>query len=76
LSVADWAKESFELAKSVVYVNATLPHVTKTEALANPRSVPELPAGYQKQALATADERMALAGYRLAAVLEQVAKGL
>ncbi len=76
LSVADWARESFELAKTVAYMNAALPHVTKTEALANPRSVPELPAGYQKQALATADERMALAGYRLAAVLEQVAKGL
>ncbi|MGD0463400.1 MAG: S1/P1 nuclease [Tepidisphaeraceae bacterium] len=76
LSVLDWAKESFDLAKSVVYINGTLPHVTKTEAISDPNSVPELPAGYPQQALATADERMALAGYRLAAVLEQVAKGL
>jgi S1/P1 Nuclease len=76
LSVTDWAKESFELAKSSVYLNGTLPHITKAEWIANPNSAPSLPAGYQQQALAVADQRVALAGYRLAAVLEQVAKGL
>jgi hypothetical protein len=76
LSVINWAKESFEAAKSVVYMNGTLPHVTKTEALADPNSVPVLSAEYQQQAIATADMRIALAGGRLAALLEQIAKGL
>jgi len=39
-----------------------------------PTTAPELPAGYAQTALATADERIALAGYRLAAVLDQIAK--
>jgi hypothetical protein len=37
---------------------------------------PRLPPGYAQKSLATADARLALAGYRLAAVLEEVAKGL
>jgi hypothetical protein len=76
LSVIDWAKESFDVAKSSVYLNGALPHVSKTEAISDPNSVPPLPPGYQQQALATADARIALAGYRLAAMLEQIAKGL
>jgi S1/P1 Nuclease len=75
-SLIDWAKESFETAKSVVYMNGTLPHVTKTEAISDPNSVPVLSAEYQEQSIATADMRIALAGGRLAALLEQVAKGL
>jgi hypothetical protein len=76
LNVADWAKESFELAKTVVYVNGTIPHVTRPQDPDSQPSPPALPAGYADKALATADVRMALAGYRLAGVLEEVAKGL
>ncbi|MGD0767799.1 MAG: S1/P1 nuclease [Tepidisphaeraceae bacterium] len=75
-SVADWAQESFALAKTVTYMEGALPHVTKAEAQTAPESVPALPAGYAQRALATADARVALAGYRLAAVLDRVAKGL
>jgi len=64
------------MAKSVVYVNGTLPHVSKTQALSDPNSVPALSAEYQQQALATADARIALAGYRLAVLLEQISTGL
>jgi hypothetical protein len=37
---------------------------------------PPLPANYEKDALATADMRIALAGYRLAAVLDELSKSL
>jgi hypothetical protein len=50
--------------------------VTRDQADANPDSVPALPAGYEKDALAIADQRIALAGYRLAAELEIIAKEL
>jgi S1/P1 Nuclease len=76
LSVVDWAKESAALAKSVAYLNGTLPHATKAQWIDDPSSTPALPAGYERKALETADLRVALAGYRLAAVLENIAKGL
>jgi S1/P1 nuclease len=74
LSPVDWAKESYALAKSVAYQNGTLPHITKAEWTKDASGTPPLPAGYHQQALATADLRIALGGYRLAAVLEEVAK--
>lgn len=74
LSPLDWAKESFALAKSVAYMNGNLPHVSRDEGLSDPESVPALPAGYAQKALATADVRVALAGYRLAAVLTDLTK--
>jgi len=76
LSFVHWAKESVEAARSVVYLGGTLPHAMKSEAQADPKSVPPLPPGYAEKALATADVRIALAGYRLAAVLEEVAKSM
>jgi hypothetical protein len=76
LSLPDWVKESYELAKDVVYMNGTLPHATKDQATSKPSIVPPLPEGYEKRALATCDQRVALAGYRLAALLEEVAKDL
>jgi hypothetical protein len=76
LNVVDWAKESLALAKDRVYLNGALPHTTVQQAQENPDSVPPLPADYEKNALATADVRMALGGYRLAAVLEDLAKSL
>jgi hypothetical protein len=76
LSVVDWAKESFEIAKRAVYQNGTLPHATKAEGVADPNSIPALPDHYAEQALAAADTQVALAGYRLAAILEQLATSL
>jgi hypothetical protein len=74
LDVVDWAHESFDLAKSAVYLNGTLAHVTSHEGLQNPSIVPPLPPGYDLRAKDVADLRIAEAGYRLAAVLEEVAK--
>lgn len=74
--VKAWAMESFELAKSVTYLNGTLPHITRDQATAGDTPVPALPADYEKNAKAIADQRIGLAGYRLAAMLEEIAKGL
>jgi len=76
MSVVDWAKESFEIAKSAVYQNGALPHATKAQWASDPDSVPAFSRGYAEQALATADGQVALAGYRLAALLEQIAASL
>jgi hypothetical protein len=73
-SLVDWARESFELAKRVVYLNGSLPHASKTQALADPNSVPALSVEYQRQAIAAADAQVALAGGRLAVLLEQISK--
>jgi hypothetical protein len=74
--VAAWAKESLELARTQVYVNGTLAHATRDEANMNPDLAPPLPDGYEKAAIATADARIALGGYRLAVSLEEIAKDL
>jgi hypothetical protein len=84
LDVVDWAQESLALAKSVVYLNGTLPHTTRHRGTTFPAATkpvttmpaeaPELPTGYAEKGLATADERIALGGYRLAAILGQIAK--
>lgn len=65
-----WAQESFEAAKQTAYIGGTLPGVS-ADALEKDRSmaVPPLPAGYMAQAMTLADQRAALAGYRLAALL-------
>jgi hypothetical protein len=74
LSVAHWAHESFELSKTAVYDDGKLPHTTIDEGHNNPGAVPSLPPGYGARAKETADLRIAEAGYRLAAVLEDIAK--
>jgi len=74
LSLIDWAMESHAMAQSVAYQNGTLPHAAKDQAISDPHSVPALPDGYPQKALAAADERMALAGYRLAALLTNLLK--
>jgi S1/P1 Nuclease len=73
--VIAWAKESYALAKADAYLNGQLLFVTRQQAEQDPASVPGFPAGYEKQALAVADVRMAQAGYRLADWLEKIAKG-
>jgi hypothetical protein len=74
--VRAWALESFGYAKANVYLDGKLPHITRDQANADPSSAPPLPPDYLKNAQALADQRMAQAGYRLAALLEEIAKGL
>jgi hypothetical protein len=76
LNIVDWAHESFELARTVVYEDGTLPHTTRTLGASRPSEVPPRQPDYDQRAKDTADLRIAEAGYRLAAVLEDVAKGL
>ena len=58
-----WAKESYDAAVKVAYLNGTL------AGSADGRRGPVLPAGYLATAKATAERRVALAGYRLADAL-------
>lgn len=74
LSVVDWVEESFTAAKSAAYLNGSLPHAPRAVGATIPSDAPQIPAGYSRAAQATADERIALAGYRLAALLDQIAK--
>ena len=67
-----WAHESFDLAKHDAYEDGKVVGVTRDQAENNPDSVPPLPVGYEKQAHADADARIALAGYRLANVLRSL----
>lgn len=54
------------LAKEVVYLNGTLPGGTEEN------KGKSLPPGYIKQARLVAQQRIALAGYRLANLLKQL----
>jgi hypothetical protein len=74
LDVASWAKESFQLAKTSVYLNGTLPHTTRNQTQQD--VPPALPADYEKNSVGVADQRIAQAGYRLAAELQDIAKSL
>ena len=76
LDVTAWAKESLALARTKVYLNGTLPHSVRVPGGPFPDDAPPLPTGYEDAARAVADQRIALAGYRLAAVLEEIAKQL
>ena len=65
-----WAKESFELSKTAVYLEGKLPYLRRDlQAAGRLRPVPAVPAGYLEAGKATAEERAVLAGLRLAAVL-------
>jgi hypothetical protein len=75
LSVVDWAQESFVFAKTVAYENGALPHSKRTPGTTLPSKAPTLSQDYLTKSLATADMRIALAGYRLAAVITQLAAG-
>jgi hypothetical protein len=74
--VHGWAEESLVLAKSDVYLNGKLAHATQDEVSINPDLAPPLPNGYEKNAVTVADQRIAQAGYRLAALLEVISKNL
>ena len=64
LDPKDWIAESFELDKSTVYTFG-LETGTKEHPLA-------MPQGYEEKAKSVARQRVALAGYRLAAVLNSL----
>jgi hypothetical protein len=67
---ADWAQESFALARDVVYAGGKLKGVTRDASVADKgATTPELPEKYDEMARDTARLRIALAGYRLADLL-------
>lgn len=73
-----WAKESYDLAVAIVYENAHLQGASKELLHEDPKTssnVPPLPVGYMDKAVEIADQRVMLAGHRLADVVqEDVAK--
>ena len=73
MNVKDWAMESFELAKAKVYVNGQIPGVSSEAAKNHTDVIPVLSAQYMADAHEVADVRIALGGYRLAAVLHDLA---
>jgi hypothetical protein len=72
---AEWAKESFEIAKSVAYQNGKF-QGTPREGQKDCPEVSDaivLPDGYLRTARVIADRRIMLAGYRLADLLARLA---
>jgi S1/P1 Nuclease len=69
-----WAKESFEIAVKIAYLNGKLIGTPRGGAkdCAVVAAAPVLPAGYVVSASRIADRRMILAGYRLADVLTRL----
>jgi len=74
--VESWARESLELARTTVYQEGNLPHAVTGQFGDQQPPAPELPPGYEAAAVKLADQRIALAGYRLEAQLEAIAKEL
>lgn len=74
---ADWAQEGYRLCATIVYDNGNLQFTAKkdlVESQAGQDRVPVLPPLLQEKARATANKRVALAGYRLATQLQILAK--
>jgi hypothetical protein len=70
---ADWAAESFKLANDVVYAGGKLKGLTREASAADQgATTPELPEKYDEQARDAARLRVALAGYRLADLLNRI----
>jgi hypothetical protein len=66
----EWAAESSSLARKVVYLDGKLKGITREASVADQgASTPELPENYDQTARDTARLRVALAGYRLADLL-------
>jgi hypothetical protein len=69
----DWAGESFALARDVVYQGGKLKGVTRAASAADKgATTPELPEKYDATARNLAHHRTALAGYRLADLLNKI----
>jgi hypothetical protein len=66
-----WAKESFEIATKIAYLNGKLRGSPKggNKDCRDVQGVAVLPVGYVVNASRIADPRMILAGYRLADLL-------
>jgi len=79
---ADWARDSYEVAKSVVYSFAgepaagkhTFPSSGKEKDTCGPVDLYKVGADYETKALATVKERLAVGGVRLAAALREAVK--
>lgn len=72
-SFKDWALESFTLARDVVYQAGKLKGVTRAASAADKAATtPELPEKYDETAHDLANHRTALAGYRLADLLNKI----
>jgi hypothetical protein len=71
-----WAKESFDLAKSNVYPGGNLIGIPRSASPDDPPQPPTLTAGYENNAHALAERRIALAGYRLGALVEKLVADL
>ncbi len=67
-----WARESFEIAKHDVYLDGKIVGATKEQSAKARDGAPPLPAGYERRAHEVADDRIALAGYRLADLLKSI----
>ena len=69
-----WAKESFEIATKIAYLNGGRIGIPKAGAMdcAMVAAAPVLPVGYVVSASRIADRRIMLAGYRLADLLRRV----
>jgi hypothetical protein len=69
----DWAAESSAVARKVVYLDGKLKGVTREASVADKgATTPELPENYDQTARETARLRVALAGYRLADLLNSM----
>jgi hypothetical protein len=77
LKSVDWAFESFQLAASTAYDQGNLKFVAQRQLQDNPAlrdTVPVLPPLLQEKARAVANRRVTVAGYRLAAQLQDILK--
>jgi hypothetical protein len=69
----DWAAESFAMARDIVYGGGKLKGVTAAASTADKgATTPELPENYDKTARDAAHLRVALAGYRLANLINAI----
>jgi hypothetical protein len=70
---ADWSAESFVLAREVVYGGGKVLGVTRDASAADKgATTPERPERYDETARETARRRVALAGYRLADLMNRI----
>jgi hypothetical protein len=71
-----WARESYEIATEVVYLNGSLRGTPKGQRkdCSEVAQAKILPAGYAAKGKEIAERRIALAGYRLASLLTQICR--
>jgi hypothetical protein len=71
-----WAKESYDIAKMIAYMNGSLRGTPKGQRrdCSEINGAKILPAGYAAKAKDIAERRIVLAGYRLASLLARVCK--